>query len=163
MLEEKYMNPKTLRLTHFQKMVLRILHDVENPKVAAEQLSTGPDKANLKSAAVMLNKYGLIDYDGYESSLTDSGMSAIEEYNIANDPSLVADKDSAPQAGGEEIGSKSELGPTMGDEEPEIDPENDPLSAPQDTKDDIKLESLNLIRSINNKLLEERLLKSLKN
>lgn len=160
MLNEKFINPKSLRLTHYQKMVLRTIKDNESPKVAAEQLSNGREKVNLKAAAIILNKYGLIQYDGNEASITDSGSNAVDEYNIVDDPSLVQATPPS-NTGGDPAVDGADMGPTTGEEPDEELDLDRPSEENQDSlKDELGLESLHVLKDINNILIEKRLLKS---
>lgn len=123
--------PDGLRLNHSQKRVLRKVIDAVDSKVAAEQLAQAKDARNLVAAAKILSKYGYIstepellsDDDEPETiELTPKGQEAVEEYDIANDESLVTDderEDSAPegqpsvepapQAGAAEPGGEPDL------------------------------------------------------
>jgi len=164
MLNEKYVDPKTLRLTHFQKVVLRVLNDNDNPKVAAEQLSYGKDKANLSSAADILMKYGLINHDGRESSLTDAGRESIEEYNIANDPKLVTNQE---PVGGQPAAGEADMEPTTGDDPlsdiPSPDGEKGEITDEKQEQmgADVGLESYSLLKDITKTLIEKKLIKKL--
>lgn len=119
-----------LNLSRSQKRVLlKASMAQDDPRLAAEYVINSEDSRNLIASSKLLARYGYITTDPPELGpedepitieITDKGQEAIETNDIANDESLLTDKEkeeSAPEGG--DINADTEVAPEVPPENPE--------------------------------------------